>query len=163
MSEVSHDELAARLCAFGEGLRSARTDAQLSKSAVARAAGLDRGALTRIERGIQAPKFGTLLRLARTVRRTPAELLAAVDQTKIPPSSGNHRRTGDPAKRFAKNLRLARDAAELSQKDLALDAPTDWALLSAYETGKRSPNVRSILKLSYSLDVSPTVLMHDVR
>jgi len=163
MTAAAYSELADQLRAFGESVRGARQRAHLSKSAVARAVGIDRSAITRIERGVQAPKFSTLLRLARTLDSTPAELLAAIGPAEPMPLSNDGVAPDRPAKRFGENLRLARAGAGVSQADLALDAPTDWSLLSGYETGKRAPNLRSILKLAHSLGVSPAALLCDVR
>lgn len=60
---------------FGENLRSARRQAGLSQEALAYEARVDRAAISVFERGHREPNLRTLLKLARALELTPAELL----------------------------------------------------------------------------------------
>jgi transcriptional regulator with XRE-family HTH domain len=51
-------------CPFGAKLRELRERAGLNKSALARASGIGRGPISRLERGLHPPDYDTLSRLA---------------------------------------------------------------------------------------------------
>ncbi len=54
---------------------------------------------------------------------------------------------------FARNLRAAREAAGMTQEQLALASGLDMANVSRYETGRREPGVRVIVRLAAALGV----------
>jgi transcriptional regulator with XRE-family HTH domain len=58
-------------CPFGDRLRELRERAGLNKSALARASGVARGAITRLERGLHPPDWPTLARLAAALGVKP--------------------------------------------------------------------------------------------
>lgn len=64
------------LLALGKAIREARGDAGLSQEALALLAGVDRGYLGRVERGDNNVALLTLLKLARALGLTGAELMA---------------------------------------------------------------------------------------
>jgi transcriptional regulator with XRE-family HTH domain len=61
--------------AVGERIRAARLHANLTQEAVALAAETDRSSVVRIERGQQSPTLDTLIRLARAIGVSLAELV----------------------------------------------------------------------------------------
>ena len=71
---------AERQAQFGENLRSARRRAGLSQEALAYEARVDRAAISVFERGHREPNLRTLLKLARALELTPAELLRGVSR-----------------------------------------------------------------------------------
>src|SRR4051794_34150103 len=66
---------------FGRALREAREAAGLTQEALAQTVGLSRTSITNIERGVQPVAIHTLLRLARSARTNPAELLPHLQDT----------------------------------------------------------------------------------
>lgn len=64
-------------------------------------------------------------------------------------------------KRFAERLKEEREKARISQLDLALKAGLSQNLVYFIETGKRVPNLRTILKLCSALCISPSALFQD--
>jgi transcriptional regulator with XRE-family HTH domain len=71
----------------------------------------------------------------------------------------------DPVKRFGENLKWLRQHAEprLTQEGLALEAGIDRSSPNGYETGRMSPNLRTILKLAAGLGMAPSLLMEGVE
>lgn len=62
------------------------------------------------------------------------------------------------AKHLAARLREEREKRHISQIDLALDAGLSQNIVAFIETGKRSPNVLTILKICNALEISPATL-----
>ena len=56
--------MAVSICPFGAKLQEIREKAGLTKSGLAKAAGMNRGAITRLERGLHGPDLETVKRLA---------------------------------------------------------------------------------------------------
>ena len=67
----------------------------------------------------------------------------------------------DMEKRFARRLREEREKAKLSQLDLAFKAELSQNLVNFIETGKRIPNLHTILKLCTALNITPAILFDD--
>lgn len=65
----------------------------------------------------------------------------------------------DPLEIFARNLRAAREAAGMTQEELALAAGLDMANVSRYEAAKREPGVRVVARLAQALGVTPGSLL----
>lgn len=63
--------------------------------------------------------------------------------------------------RFARRLREERERARISQLDLAMKAKLSQNMVNFIETGKRKPNLHTILKLAQALNISPAVLFDD--
>lgn len=57
------DQIRARRAAFGERLRTARQTAGLTQEELAERAGIDRPAVSEIERGLRDARLSTLLRI----------------------------------------------------------------------------------------------------
>jgi transcriptional regulator with XRE-family HTH domain len=152
---------------FGKALQAAYIGAGLSKRAVAGATGLDRSAISQIERGSRAPGFGKLLLLARAAKSTPAALLEGVGacDRAIPAIVYDGRTPADPLRRFGANLRWLRAHMQpcMSQEGLALEANIDRSSPNGYETGRMRPNLRTILKLAAGLRVAPSMLLEGVE
>jgi transcriptional regulator with XRE-family HTH domain len=151
--------------AFGESMRATRLSVGLSQVGLSEATKLDRAAISFLERAERAPDLSTLVRVARALATTPAELLdgiglasprAVLLPADIKPSS-------EPGLRFGANLRAARKQAGLSQEALAYEAEVDRAAISVYERGGREPNLRTLLKLARALQLSPVALLDNVR
>lgn len=67
--------------AFGRVLKTARTDAEMSRLALALAVGLQRADdIGRLERGDREPTLSTFLALARALRIGSAALLSATEE-----------------------------------------------------------------------------------
>jgi transcriptional regulator with XRE-family HTH domain len=162
---TSDAEIDEQVGAFGENMRAARREAGLSQVELSEATKLDRAAISFLERAERAPDLSTLVRVARALDTTPAELLVGVGlplgRRRGGPSDGQQ--SGDPGTRFGENLRAARTGAGLSQEALAYEAVVDRAAISVYERGRREPNLRTILKLARALGLSPAALLDGVE
>jgi transcriptional regulator with XRE-family HTH domain len=64
------------------------------------------------------------------------------------------RRTRYALRVVAQNLRTRRRAADLSQEHLAAKARLKQSAISAYETGRATPDVKTLLRLAVGLDLS---------
>ena len=64
-------------------------------------------------------------------------------------------------KSFPKRLRELREWRDLSQGGLAKLADIPASAISHFETGRRTPSLRSLTRLSRALDVTPDVLLGD--
>lgn len=149
---------------FGERMRTARTEAGLSQVSLSEATGLDRAAISFLERAERCPDLSTLVRVARALRTTPSRLLDGIGsgtQTFERPSYRDVARL--PEARLGVNLRAARHGAGLSQETLGFEAEVDRAAISVYERGGRGPNLRTVLKLSRALGMRPSALLEGVE
>lgn len=69
-------------------------------------------------------------------------------------------RTSDPvAERFAENLLRAREAASLSQEELAFRAALHRTEIGLLERGARTPRIDTLAKLAGALGVEPAALL----
>jgi transcriptional regulator with XRE-family HTH domain len=150
---------------FGRNLCMAHERIGLDQRDFARRSGYDRSTISKIECGKQAPKFDTLLTLARTSQRKPAELLEGVGPVASPPTqpTPDHPRARTPAAQFGANLEWARKRAGLSHETLAENADIDRSLISSWEKGEREAGLRTILKLARALDTPPAALLYMVE
>jgi len=64
-------------------------------------------------------------------------------------------------KMFARRLREERQRAKISQLELAMKSELSQNLVNFIETGKRIPNLHTVLKLCVALNISPAVLFND--
>jgi transcriptional regulator with XRE-family HTH domain len=64
--------------------------------------------------------------------------------------------------RFAANLVRLRQAAEMSQEELAFRASIHRTQISLMESGKRLPRFETLVRLVGALDVSPEDLMRGI-
>ncbi len=69
----------------------------------------------------------------------------------------------DVAERLAENLARRRQAAGLSQEELAARASVNRSVVSLIESRKRMPRVDTLVKLAGGLGVSPAALLEGVR
>ena len=60
---------------------------------------------------------------------------------------------------FGRVLREQRNAAELSQEQLALNADVDRTFVSQMERGIRQPTLTTLFKLAKALEVQPSTLV----
>jgi transcriptional regulator with XRE-family HTH domain len=65
----------------------------------------------------------------------------------------------DPLVLFAPNLRALREAAGITQEELALRVGTDVSNISRYEAAKRVPSVRTVARLATRLQIEATRLL----
>lgn len=165
MRHTNDPEIDEQVRAFGQRMRAARLEAGLSQVGLSQATRLDRAAISFLERAERAPDLSTLIRVARALDVTPAELLTGVGLTgrRAFKLAQPERPPAEPGQRFGVNLRSARNAAELSQEALAYDADVDRAAISVYERGGREPNLRTVLKLARALELSPQALLDGVQ
>jgi transcriptional regulator with XRE-family HTH domain len=153
-------EIVEQIRAFGDNLRSARTNAGLTQAQLSAVAPLDRAAISRLECGERAPDLRTLLRICDALGIQPTDPLRGIG----PKTTSRGRRHAaaesvDPAALFGANLKWARKRAGISQERLALDAKVDRAAISVYENGGREPNLRTVLKLAMKLEIRPELLL----
>ncbi len=165
MRHTKDPEIDEQVRVFGENMRAIRLDADLSQVGLSEATQLDRAAISFLERAERAPDLSTLVRVARALAKTPAEMLEGVGRAsprvvQLPPGDAL---SSEPGMRFGTNLRAARTEAELSQEALAYEANVDRAAISVYERGGREPNLRTILKLARALRLSPVALLDGVE
>jgi len=59
----------------------------------------------------------------------------------------------DPLVVFSRNLRALREAAGITQEELALRTGIDLSNISRYEAAKRDPSVRTVARLAAGLQV----------
>jgi transcriptional regulator with XRE-family HTH domain len=163
MRYANDSEIEQQIRVFGQNVRSLRRSSGMTQSALAEVDGLDRAAISLTEKGMRSPDMRTLLRIAHGLRTTPSELVRGIGafdhdgQVRL-------RRPGRTAERcFGENLLQARRRARLSQQLLGARADVDAAAISLYERSQREPNLRTILKLARTLEMSPAQLLRGVR
>lgn len=164
VAEADRQEIVEQIRAFGENLRRARLDAGLTQVQLSRATPLDRAAISRLECGERAPDMPTLMRLCAALGTLPTTLVDGVGP-KRRTTRGPRRQGGEAARaaQFGENLKWARRRADISQERLALDAEVDRAAISVYENGGREPNLRTVLKLAWKLEVPPATLLAGIE
>lgn len=64
---------------------------------------------------------------------------------------------------FGRNVRRLRDAAGVSQEELAFRAGMKRTYLSDLERGTRNPSVRALGRLAEALNVTPSQLLEGPR
>jgi transcriptional regulator with XRE-family HTH domain len=160
MRKTGDAELDAQLLRFGQNIRRARERAGLSQDKL----GLDRAAISFLERAERSPDLPTIVRVAHAVGVKPAALLHGIGADR-PSARGPRAAAGpsDPARRFGVNLQWARQRKGLSQEALAIAATVDRAAISVFENGRRDPNLRTILKLARALELAPAVLLRGIE
>jgi len=165
MKHTRHPHIDEQVRVFGENMRHARHRANLSQVGLAEATGLDRAAISFLERADRAPDLSTLLRVARALRVKPADLLAGIgpSDSSVRGPRLNEQPPPSTALHFGMNLRWARGRVALSQEGLAFEAKVDRAAISVYERGVREPNLRTILKLSGALRLRPAALLRGIE
>lgn len=161
MQNTGDIEIDEQLAQFGRNIRSARERIGLSQDRL----GLDRAAVSFLERAERSPDLPTVVRVAHAVDVTPSALLKGVGDTKSRVRGPRHDPdpSASPAHFFGVNLRWARLRADISQEALALQAEVDRAAISVFEHGRRDPNLRTILKLARALGVPPAMLLSGVE
>lgn len=165
MKHTRHPHIDQQVRVFGENMRDARHRANLSQVGLAEVTGLDRAAISFLERADRAPDLSTLVRVAQALSVKPGDLLRGLgpaDST----ARGPRFNDGPPETRalhFGKNLRWARQRVGMSQEALAFEAKVDRAAISVYERGVREPNLRTILKLSEALELRPAALLRGIE
>ena len=159
MRHTRDPEIDEQVRLFGENMRATRLGVGLSQVGLSEATQLDRAAISFLERAERAPDLSTLVRIARALSVTPADLVVGVG---LPGARLAGARAGEPGLRFGANLRAARKGGGLSQEALAYEADVDRAAISVYERGGREPNLRTVLKLARALRMSPVELLDGV-
>lgn len=164
VAETDHWEIVEQIRAFGENLRRARLDAGLTQVQLSRATPLDRAAISRLECGERAPDMPTLMRLCTALGTDPTALVNGIGpKRRLPRDPGLVGSHVGRAAQFGANLKWARRRVDISQERLALDAKVDRAAISVYENGGREPNLRTVLKLAWKLEVPPATLLAGIE
>jgi len=161
MQRTGDREIDEQLAQFGRNIRSARERIGLSQDRL----GLDRAAVSFLERAERSPDLPTVVRVAHAVSVTPSALLKGVGVKGSRVRGPRHEPDPSvgPAYFFGVNLRWARLRAGISQEDLALQANVDRAAISVFEHGRRDPNLRTILKLARALNVPAAMMLSGVQ
>ncbi len=161
MRNTGNPDIDKQLEQFGQNIRAARERIGLSQDRL----GLDRAAISFLERAERSPDLPTVVKVAHAVDVAPAALLKGVGTRGSAVRGPRHAPDSPdtPAVRFGINLRWARQRAGVSQEALALKADVDRAAISVFEHGRRDPNLRTILKLARALDVPPAVLLNGIE
>jgi transcriptional regulator with XRE-family HTH domain len=73
----------------------------------------------------------------------------------------NRREISSQIKNIAKRLREEREKFRISQMDLSLKAGLSQNQVNYIETGKRTPNLYTILSICKALQISPAVLFEE--
>lgn len=165
VKHTRHPEIDEQVRVFGENMRDARHRANLSQIGLAEVTGLDRAAISFLERADRAPDLSTLVRVAQALNVKPGDLLRGLGPAD---SSARGPRPHEPAPEtralhFGMNLRWARRRVDMSQETLAFEAKVDRAAISVYERGVREPNLRTVLKLSGALGMRPAALLRGIE
>ncbi len=150
-------EIDEQVRAFGESMRATRLSVGLSQVGLSEATKLDRAAISFLERAERAPDLSTLVRVARALGTTPADLLdgsasPAAGAVSLP---ADIKPPSEPGLRFGANLRAARTAAGLSQESLAYEAEVDRAAISVYERGPPRTEPAHALEVGAGFGVEP--------
>jgi transcriptional regulator with XRE-family HTH domain len=161
MQNTGDHDIDEQLEQFGQNIRSARERIGLSQDKL----GLDRAAVSFLERAERSPDLPTVVRVAHAVEVTPAALLKGIGIAGSGVRGPRHEpdASASPASRFGVNLRWARQRAGISQEALALKAEVDRAAISVFEHGRRDPNLRTILKLARALEVPAAMMFNGVE
>lgn len=162
MRYANDAEIEQQIQAFGMNMRAARKRANMTQTDLAAVDGLDRAAISLTEKGKRSPDMRTLLRIARGVQATPAELVLGIGEDGNPSPGKTRVPRQDQSNGFGANLLQARQRLGLSQQALGARAEVDAAAISLYERGQREPNLRTILKLARTLQMSPAQLLRGV-
>lgn len=165
MKYANDEEIEQQIRLFGENMRAARRRAGMTQIDLAAVDGLDRAAISLTEKGKRSPDMRTLLRIAHGVRATPSELVDGIGDHHDSSSRASKPQLARRAQSngFGGNLLRARRRLGLSQQALGARADVDAAAISLYERGQREPNLRTILKLARTLQISPAQLLRGVR
>jgi transcriptional regulator with XRE-family HTH domain len=157
MQNTGDRDIDEQLEQFGQNIRRARERIGLSQDRL----GLDRAAVSFLERAERSPDLPTVVRVAHAVDVTPAALLKGIGIKGSGVRGPRHEPdpSASPASRFGINLRWARQRAAISQEALALKAEVDRAAISVFEHGRRDPNLRTILKLARALEVPAAMML----
>ena len=75
---------AAPACAFGAAVRAARTEQGVAQETLAHLAGIERSHMGKIERGEHMPTLVLVLKIARALGLSSADLMTATE-AKLPP------------------------------------------------------------------------------
>jgi transcriptional regulator with XRE-family HTH domain len=165
VAQTIDPDTATELRLFGRNLCKARERVGPHQSDLATLANLDRSAISQIECARRAPKFSTLLTLARAARIKPAELFEGIGPRDSPDKAPTL--TGEapngPAGLFGANLRWARERGGLTKERLALEAEVDRSTIGAIEKGEIEPSLPKVLKLARALKIAPALLFHEVE
>jgi transcriptional regulator with XRE-family HTH domain len=161
MRSTGDRDIDEQLRRFGQNIRDARERAGLAQDDL----GIDRAAISFLERAERSPDLPTVVRVAHAVGVTPAALLKGVGDgdSRVRGPRHNADIDGSPAAHFGINLRWGRERAELSQEALALKANVDRAAISVFEHGRRDPNLLTLLKLARTMEIPPAVLLGGVE
>ncbi len=162
MRSTGDQDIDEQLLRFGGNIRAARERAHLAQDAL----GIDRAAISFLERAERSPDLPTVVRVAHAVGVAPAALLKDVGGEDGARLRGPRHEPGteaSPATRFGVNLRWGRERAGLSQEALALKANVDRAAISVFEHGRRDPNLRTLLKLARAMELPPALLLGGVQ
>lgn len=160
MRHTGDAEIDEQLLHFGQNIRAARKRTGLSQDRL----GMDRAAVSFLERAERAPDLPTIVRVAYALGVNPSALLDGVGSPGSAPGPQPpvQRDGGHAAVRFGENLKWARERAGVSQEALALKADVDRAAISVFERGRRDPNLRTILKLARALELAPGTLLDGI-
>jgi transcriptional regulator with XRE-family HTH domain len=161
MRSTGDPDIDEQLRRFGQNIRDTRERAGLAQDDL----GIDRAAISFLERAERSPDLPTVVRVAYAVGVTPAALLKGVGggDSRVRGPRHDADMDGSPAAHFGINLRWGRVRAELSQEALALKADVDRAAISVFEHGHRDPNLLTLLKLARAMEVPPAVLLNGVQ
>jgi transcriptional regulator with XRE-family HTH domain len=161
MRSTGDRDIDEQLLRFGQNIRTARERAQLSQDEL----GIDRAAISFLERAERSPDLPTVVRVAHAVGVAPAALLKGLGEEGSRLRGPRHESNiaASPASRFGINLRWGRERAGLSQEALALKANVDRAAISVFEHGRRDPNLRTLLKLARAMELPPALLLGSVE
>lgn len=161
MRHTSEPDIDEQLLRFGQNIRDARIRAGMSQDEL----GIDRAAISFLERAERSPDLPTVVRVAHAVSVTPAALLKGVGEDGSRVRGPRHEADASigPAARFGVNLRWGRLRAGFSQEGLALKASVDRAAISVFEHGRRDPNLRTLLKLARAMEIPPAILLNGVE
>lgn len=160
MRYTGDPEIDGQLLRFGQNIRRARERTGLSQDKL----GMDRAAVSFLERAERSPDLPTIVRMAHALGVNPEALLDGVGSSAQDeqPERFVEGALEAPAVYFGANLKWARERAGVSQEALALKADVDRAAISVFERGRRDPNLRTILKLARALELAPAVLLQGI-
>jgi transcriptional regulator with XRE-family HTH domain len=161
MQSTGDRDIDEQLLGFGQNIRDARTRAGMSQDDL----GIDRAAISFLERAERSPDLPTVVRVAHAVGVAPAALLKGVgdEDSRVRGPRYKPDPSVSPGIRFGANLRWGRERVGLSQEALALKAGVDRAAISVFEHGLRDPNLRTLLKLARAMEIPPAVLLNGVE
>lgn len=153
---------------FAEQMRLRREAAKLSQEELGDLVGLDRTAISRIERAHPNVTISRAASIAEALGVEIAQLLKGAETDQVAPTAETLETTPKSSgqdgidnllQRIQRNLKLYRERADLTQRQVADRLGTDRNWVSTIEAGRANITLRTIEKFAIALETTPIELL----